>query len=215
MIPDFTALRLPPAQYIAEATTKTGIVLHHTVGGTAKSTVDYWKSTTDRIATAFIIERDGTVYQCFDPHYWAYQIGMGSNDVDNKRFIGIEMASAGAVVQKRGKFYDTFNNAVKPEHVYDNGTPYRGFRYFAAYNEAQIAAQIELIEYLLKLFPTIPRHTPQDHTGYLPSWKNFGGIVSHTHLRTDKSDVHPGYDWSRLTKRCQLRLIAHEKNELL
>jgi N-acetyl-anhydromuramyl-L-alanine amidase AmpD len=206
MIINRTTLALPATQYRAKETAKTGIVLHHTVGSSAKSTVDYWKSTNERVATAYIIERDGTVYECFDPRFWAYHIGTGSNDADNKRFIGIELASAGALNQKQpGKFYDTFNNLVKPKDVYENGTTYRGFRYFAAYTEAQIAAQIELIEYLLKLFPTIPRQTPQDHTGYLPSWKTFEGIGSHTHFRVDKTDVHPGYDWNRLVRHCNLQ----------
>lgn len=207
---DITSLRLPSEQYFPVATTKTRIILHHTVGGTAKSTVDYWKENKERVGTAFIIERDGTVYQCFDPKYWAAQIGMGSNDADNKCSIGIEIASEGALIEKAGSLYK-FNarrgNEVQRANVYDNKITYRGYRYFDAYDEPQLQAVTELVDHLLKTFPTIPRQTPADHIGYLKNWKSFSGIVSHTHLRTDKSDVHPGFPWARLVQQCNLKLI--------
>jgi N-acetyl-anhydromuramyl-L-alanine amidase AmpD len=202
-------LSLPLNQYIQQESAKSGIVLHHTVGGTAKSTVDYWKQTRDRIATAFVVERDGTIYQCFDPKFWAYHIGDGSNEFDNKRFIGIELASEGALIEKAGQLYK-FNarrgNEVRRENIYDNGVPYRGFRYFDTYDAPQIAATIWLVNDLLTRF-NIKRQTPKSHTEYLPSWKRFFGVVSHTHLRRDKSDVHPGFAWKQLVEQCSLTLI--------
>jgi N-acetyl-anhydromuramyl-L-alanine amidase AmpD len=207
---DITSQRLPSSQYFPTATSKTRLVLHHTVGGTAKSTIDYWKSTSERIATAFVVERDGLVYQCFDPRHWAYQIGLGSNDADNKASIGIEIASEGALIEKSGKlwkFNARLGNEVKRENVYDNKLLYRGYRYFDAYDEPQLQSVMELVEQLLRQFPTIQRQTPADHTGYLKNWKSFSGIVSHTHLRTDKSDVHPGFPWARLVQQCNLKLI--------
>lgn len=204
---DTTTLALPRSQYIQQLTRKTRIVLHHTVGGTAQSTFDYWKSTGERIATAFIIERDGTIYQCFDPKFWAYHIGTGSNDADNQASIGIELASEGALIEKNGVLYK-FNarrgNEVRRETVYDHKIPYRGYRYFDAYDEPQLQACIELVEHLLTQFPTIPRQTPLHHTEFFSSWKRFGGVVSHTHLRRDKSDVHPGFPWQRLIDHCKL-----------
>lgn len=210
MVINTTSLSLPVSQYIRQVFPKTRIVLHHTVGGTAKSTVDYWKSEADRVATAFIIERDGAVYQCFDPKYWAYQIGMGSNDFDNQRSIGIELASEGALIEKAGYFYK-FNarrgNEVKRENVYDNKSLYRGYRYFDTYDEPQLQSCIELVAMLLKQFPTVVAQTPKDHAGYLKDWKKFSGVVSHTHLRADKSDVHPGFPWQRLIDHCSLEMV--------
>lgn len=203
---DSKTLELSRGQYIYENTPKSGIVLHHTVGGTAQSTVEFWKSTKDRIATAFIIERDGKIFQCFDPKFWAYHIGDGSNNADNKRMIGIELASEGALIEKTGQLYK-FNarrgNEVRRDTVYDNVTTYRGYRYFDAYEKAQIDAVIFLVNTLCDRFK-IPRQTPKDLTNYLPTWKRFTGIVSHTHLRRDKSDVHPGFDWARLEQECNL-----------
>jgi len=44
--------RLDKKDYIAAETKKSLIVLHHTVGGSAQSTIDYWRSDPGRIATA-------------------------------------------------------------------------------------------------------------------------------------------------------------------
>jgi N-acetyl-anhydromuramyl-L-alanine amidase AmpD len=210
MIIDTKTLALPPSQYIAESTVKTRLVLHHTVGGTAKSTYDFWRSDRPRVATAYMIERDGTVYQCFNPKFWAYHIGTGSNDADNKASIGIELCSEGALIEKQGtlfKFNARRGNEVRRANVYDNGILYRGFRWFDAYDELQLQSLMALVEMLLAQFPTIPRQTPKQHTDYLRTWKAFKGVVSHTHLRADKSDVHPGFPWARLVQHCNLTLV--------
>lgn len=90
---------LTPDQYLHDVVTKTQIVLHHTVGGTAESTFNYWQDSPDRIGTAYLIDRDGTPYEVFDPHYWAFHLGLrtANNRVANQRSIGIEIASEGAL----------------------------------------------------------------------------------------------------------------------
>jgi N-acetyl-anhydromuramyl-L-alanine amidase AmpD len=91
--------RLTDNQYFKEETEKTNICLHHTVGGSAKSTFNYWQSNPDRIATSYIVDRDGTIYEVFDPLYWAHHLGLKlpKNTIYNQRTIGIELASEGAL----------------------------------------------------------------------------------------------------------------------
>lgn len=60
-------LRLDATQYYQDMVPKRQIYLHHTVGGSAKSTVDYWNKTPERIGTAYIVERDGTIFEVFPP----------------------------------------------------------------------------------------------------------------------------------------------------
>ena len=58
---------LPIGQYIAEETNKTQIVLHHTVsGGTTNAVRDWFAQTAERVATAFVIGKDGSVLELFD-----------------------------------------------------------------------------------------------------------------------------------------------------
>src|SRR5437868_10376792 len=60
-----TDLRLPATEFFNAAQTKDLIVLHHTVGGSAKSTFDYWRTDPQHIGTAYIVERDGTIFEVF------------------------------------------------------------------------------------------------------------------------------------------------------
>lgn len=199
-----TSLALPPEQYIQEKFAKTQIVLHHTVGGSAKSTIDYWKSNTQRIGTAFVVERDGTVYQAFDPIFWACHLGVkGNNNVADRHSIGIEIASEGGLTSNQGNLY-TFG-VVSPrtlykETPYDNKTSWRGFQFFDPYNDPQIDAVIKLVDQLCTQF-NIPRVLPQIGLfDYSADLLNHHGIIGHANVRQDKSDIHPGFPVDRLIK---------------
>lgn len=89
--------RLSSGKYMLDIVPKKQLYLHHTVGGSALSTFQYWEGKDNRVGTAFLIERDGTIYEVFSPHYWAWHLGLktGSNTVANKQSIGIEIASEG------------------------------------------------------------------------------------------------------------------------
>ena len=124
------------------------------------------------------------------------------------------MASEGALIEKAESIYK-FNarrgNEVKRDSVVDirtvnGGKDFRGFRYFDAYDTPQIDSMIWLVNDLCDRFK-IWRQTPQHHAEYLPVWKRFNGIASHTHLRRDKSDITPGAHWDRLVSECKLQLV--------
>jgi len=183
------SVRLEGKDYIPSETTKDLLVLHHTVGGTALSTINFWKTDPNRIATAYVIERNGEIYEVFDPKYWAFHLGLkGTGGAVDKRSIGIEIASEGGLTH------------------YDHGMPWRGYRFFDAYSDAQISAVIELINQICDQFK-IPRHTPANHFGADDSYRQFAGILGHHHLRPDKSDIHPGFAWQGVIEGCSLGLI--------
>jgi N-acetyl-anhydromuramyl-L-alanine amidase AmpD len=199
--------RLTDEQYFKEETHKTQIVLHHTVGGSAKSTFDYWQSNPDRIATAYIIERDGTIYEVFDPLYWAHHLGLkvAKNVVYNKASIGIELASEGGLTLKDGwlyafdgkkKLYQTTASDVLK--YYKFAEPFRGFTYFDAYDAPQVAAAIALVKHLCEQF-NIPK-VVSNTFDFSPKWMEFKGIITHVNVREDKSDLCPGWSWDALMK---------------
>lgn len=205
---DNTKFRLTSDQYYPEKTTKNLIVLHHTVGGSAKSTFDYWQSTPDHIATAYIVERDGTVYETFDPDCWAHHVGSkdSRNVALNKRSIGIEIASEGALIKNKDTLYcfgvisqrTTWN---KP--FVDLGKVWRSYQYFDPYDEPQLAAVIELVQHLKEKYH-IQNRFPNNiipnlsNYNYDPKYLDHVGICGHAHLRPDKSDVHPLFPWDKL-----------------
>ena len=205
-----TDLRLPVVQYFTETPKKDLIVLHHTVGGSAKSTFDYWRTDPEHIGTAYIVERDGTIYEVFSPECWAYHLGLkiGPMGVADKRSIGIEIASEGPLMERDGKFYAFERMAEQTLFsgaVFDaGGSGFRGYRYFAAYTPRAMAAVCELVDSLLTRF-NIPRQTPAEHSTFdLNGLRNYPGMLTHCQLRADKSDCHTGMDWEKLVKDCGL-----------
>lgn len=221
-------LRLSDNQYYTEKTKKTNICLHHTCGSSARSTFDWWQRTPDRVATAYIVERDGNIYEVFPPECWAHHLGLSlsKNTLYNKRCIGIELASEGPLrsgfeLNNRlgyKKFDEEwlyafdidkkpFRNATKKFHgVKDNNKymdlifPFRGYWYFAAYEEAQVKSVLELVNYLCDKF-NIPRQLIPypDKLDFVPEiLDTFKGIYTHVNVRKDKDDLSPAFDWDLL-----------------
>lgn len=202
-------LRLAAKDYIPTVTPKDLIVLHHTVGGTAASTIGYWQTDPQRIATAYVVERDGTLFETFDPKFWAFHLGLkGTQGAVDKRSIGIEIASEGGLLARGDKLYcfDKVSDRTEfKQEYYDHGAPWRGYRYFDVYAPAQIDTVIWLINQLTSQF-AIPKQTPADPINADDHYRSYTGILGHHHLRPDKSDVHPGFPWQRLVDECQLTL---------
>lgn len=204
------SLRLSPGQFIDEAHPKDLIVLHHTAGGSAVSTVRWWNSGDHRrIATAYIVERDGVVSEVFDPRLWAFHLGIaGTGGRVDRRSIGIEIASEGGLKIKDGEFYKFDKVGAGHEFhgsIYDHGSSWRGYRYFAAYTDAQESAVADLVDHLCAS-SGIARRTPADPSLFSADHVEFRGVISHSHVRPDKSDIHPGFSWQALADKCLLSL---------
>lgn len=141
------SLRLPEAEYFPGREQKSGIAIHHTVGGSAKSTIEWWLA--DRTnggrpkltGTAYIIARDGTIHEVFDPTAWAYQFGLtwpvAARLRFERRFVGIELASAGGLIEHAGRLYcfDRVSSRTRKSktQAFDAGRQYRGYRWFDRY----------------------------------------------------------------------------------
>ncbi|GAB5535311.1 MAG: hypothetical protein Rubg2KO_15600 [Rubricoccaceae bacterium] len=194
---DRTTLALPRNQYVRRQTKKDLIVMHHTAGGSASSSVAWWKQNPERIATAYIIDRDGTIYECFDPTYWASHLGIGG--AIERRSIGIELANWGWLKRRGSRFTNWAGNLVD-EDVDVIERPWRGQRYWEAYTEAQIASSIALTVHLVERFGIDPDVAPaQWGEPDTRRFRRFRGIVGHHHVRADKTDISPAYPWERLT----------------
>lgn len=200
------SLRLPPDQYLPDTSVpKDLVVLHHTAGGSAKSTFDWWNTTPERIGTAYIVERDGSVIEPFDPRAWAFHLGVkGTRGSIDRRSVGIEIASEGGLTEREGKLYAFGVVSERTEYrgevfEWTGPQPWRGFRHFAAYTPAAIEAVIELVNHLCARFDVVRRYPVHEHVEH-----GFTGVAAHHHFRSDKSDVHAGFPWGRLADECQL-----------
>jgi hypothetical protein len=210
------SMRLPPSQYFPSSEAKSGIALHHTVGGSAKSTFEFWKGNADQVGTAYIIDRDGTIYEVFEPDAWAWQFGLRWAPAEKiafeKRFIGIEIASEGALTESGGQLYcfGTISpRSLKPrDEVFDCGHDYRGFRYFDRYEPAQMSALCGLVSSLCDTFH-IPKQVPSNPLEFRgEGLKQFQGIIGHTMVRTDKTDPLPDPAfWTQVQQSCGLTFV--------
>ena len=209
-------LTLPDDQYFHTGSKKTGIVLHHTVGGTAASTLNWWKTDGHMVGTAYLIERDGTANEVFNPKGWAWQFGLKwpRDEKINfeKRFIGIEIASEGGLIESDGNLYcfDRISDKTRKDknETFDFGKDYRGYRYFDKYENAQVDTVIELVNHLCQTF-NIPKNLPENYLEYYgKKLIDFEGIIGHTMVRSDKSDPAPDDNfWQRIVTECNLTQV--------
>lgn len=187
-------VRLPDTQYYPEKHEKKQIVLHHTVSGpNAKYVMAGWKKTPTRIGTAFIIDGNGIIHQCFSSAHWAHHLGtkLKQNRILNQQSIGIEICNWGGLVNKGNKFYSTTGIEIPKHEVFEYGKPWRGFQYFQKYNHEQLESLKLLILYLCEKYNIPPRLNPDIWDINQQALNGLQGIFTHVSFRKDKSDCQP------------------------
>ncbi|MDL2308353.1 N-acetylmuramoyl-L-alanine amidase [Bacteroidales bacterium OttesenSCG-928-C03] len=209
-------------QYVRQKTIKRQITLHHTVSGDGVAgDVAWWQSRSERIATSYIIDRQGQLHKCFNDDFWAYHLGckqshFASAGKPYKKLdphnIGIELDSWGALARHTdGKFYPVTFAAHKPipnlkckpvANIYEycGNAKYRGFQYYERYTTAQIDTLKHLLAYLMA------KHGIKANYGD-DIWGVCGralagqeGVFSHSSFRPDKSDAHPQIELVNMLK---------------
>lgn len=194
-------VRLKDNQYFAESSPKTQIYLHHTAGnGYAEGVSRYWNGNDSRIATAFIIGENGTIVQCFSSKHWAWHLGIDQEDFArngakysnlNKLSVGIEVCNWGYLKKEGDKFYNYAGGVVNPSYVTELETPYKGYKYWYKYSDAQIESLRQLVVYLCDTYDI-----PKDYRSEIwaidkEAFKGNKGIFTHNSVRKDKSDMYP------------------------
>lgn len=199
--------------YYKRLTEKTQIVLHFTLGN-VKGDTHVLTGGQGRVSVPYLILRNGTILNLFDDKYWSYHIGrngvLGSNELASKRSIGVELSNYGILHKKDDELHtdysDRYNHDVycsisdKKEYVKLN-TPFRGYRYFCTYTDAQYKSLILLLKYL-----TYKHNIPRTFLDASQRFKTgkfnaiHKGIVSHVNHRIDKVDLppYPAFDWLRV-----------------
>ena len=202
---DRTGMRLPTGQYLDTPVSKNLIVLHFTAGTSARSAYNTWMADPLRIATAYIVDGDGSIYELFDPSCWAYALGIkGQPGAPNeKRAIQIEIANVGPL-KRRDDTLCWWPNGFKTRwchldetHKYVEST-HRGMHYYAGFPDIQFLSVCMLVKYLCDRFE-IDRRIPEDRldTFDLDWFTDYAGIASHQNFRKDKYDIGPAFDWER------------------
>jgi N-acetylmuramoyl-L-alanine amidase len=203
--------------YYPQETPKDKIVLHYTIGHLRGDLATISKKDS-HVSVPYLIARDGSVYELFDPAYWSYHAGrgaVGGNGNMSKSSIGIELSNYGPLTLSpdgkhlltayTGKRQDVYCDVSQKKHYTKLEKPYRGCQYFATCTPAQYKSLRELTDYLCDRFPMIPNaYIPEDKRfktfASTAEAKKFRGICSHVNLRkTGKTDIGPAFDWNKIT----------------
>jgi hypothetical protein len=197
--------RLPKTEYFAEVCRKTGIALHHTVCDHAHTILgvgrgdDVPVAGPRPVATAYVVEKDGTIFEAFDPTAWAWQFGLPWRDDRRipfeQRFIGIRLACDGGLINYRGGIYayDQFRppRRKSKKRSLKCVTPYRDYSWFDRFEPQQLEALARLVSALCDRF-SIPRRYPErPFLCYGAELAAFEGVIGHAMVRVDTSDPAP------------------------
>ena len=207
---DIVLVDFPESQYVKEETSKTQIYLHHTAGNSNGFGVfKDWESTPERVATPIVIcgkpgkndtFKDGQIVQGYSSKYWGYHLGLKESTFHNfnlpyksldKNSIGIEICNWGQLTYKSGKFYNYVNKVVDSDDVVTLNIPFRGYKYFHKYTDAQIVSVEKLLRYFGQTYG-ISLKFNEDIFDVCPrSLKGENGVFTHNSCRYDKVDIWP------------------------
>jgi len=197
MILNIIKKTLPTTEYYEQQTIKKQIVLHHTVSdGSADAVLNWWKNDGVRVATAYIVEKNGNIIEAFDPIYWSNHIGKGSTKQNNMSTIGIEIVNEGWLTKNNNGDFKWFDNKNKYKGSSIINYSWRGQNHWANYTDEQINSVALLCSQLCELF-LIPKQILGTFD-YNKEFFNYSGIVAHCNLRADKTDVSPAFSYSKL-----------------
>lgn len=197
--------------------TKKKVVLHFTVGHLKGDILSLTSESRGHVSTAFVMARDGIVYQLFSSAAWSYHLGrsaQGGNGNQSKISIGIEISNYGPLTKKGNQLHTAYSKAADSRKTKDDvycsiddtdqyiklPKKYKGHQYYTNYTNEQYHSLIILLRYLTKTYD-IPRKFVAEASRYSKSAatsSNFNGITSHVNFRSDKFDIGPAFDWERV-----------------
>ena len=203
-------------QYVNESADKYQIYLHHTAGSPNPYAVihNWWQRTPARIATAFVIGgfpefstatwKDGDIIQAFNSSKWAWHLGLAtkhlakggstkkSNTYLHKHSIGIELCNWGWLTQTNRGFETYVKSVVPDSQVEELAIPYRGYKYYHKYTDAQLDSVNSLLLFLCNKWKIPTQLQSSDIFSISPAaLQGVPGIWTHTSVRPDKTDCYP------------------------
>jgi LysM repeat protein len=201
-----TRFALAAKEFVGEVTAKDLLILHFTAGQTARSAFDTWIASPVRVATAYIVDVDGTIFETFDPSHWAFHLGVSAPQ--EQRSIGIEIANVGPLKLAPGDakalnwWPGDFGKKWCPldDTARYVKSPYRGFDFYASFADAQMQATVALTHWLCERFgikKTLPAASKR-MTFDAAHFAGYKGVAAHHNYRPDKFDTGPAFDLDEL-----------------
>lgn len=211
---DIVQYPMPLSQYIATPTNKTQIVLHHTASGPDPfSVINYWNSTSERVATPVVIggfgQHDGVIAQGYSSKFYAGHIGRahglekwGLPYFDYSSIsIGVEICNWGFLKKTSKGFVNYVGRIVPDNQVCELAKPYKGYKYFQKYTPKQIDATEKLLRYWNKIYGIPLTYREKEMWDISKDAHNkVPGVYTHNSYRLDKTDIFPDPDMIAMLK---------------
>jgi len=200
---------LPNGEYNVGPTKKEYLFLHHTAGWQKPiPVIDSWgRDTRGKVATEFCLGGpsvkgdefawDGVLVQAFPEGGYGWHLGKNGSQHMHTHSVGIEVCNFGYIVD--GKTYA--NVTADPSQIVELAKPFRGFKFWHKYSDAQIESLRQFILYIAK------RDNIDVRAGLVAEIKKKGaagfdfnedayygkvkGMWTHTSTRKDKFDMFP------------------------
>lgn len=215
---------------------KQRVVLHFTAGN-LRGDMSTLTRQDFHVSVAFVIARDGTIYQLFPSKFWSGHIGpglgneKGTGNAQDKATIGIELSNYGFVTERQGHLETIYSRQkdpntgkIGPADIYCSldeqeayqkiNTPFRGQVFYPTHTDEQYESLVVLLRYLTAAWK-IPRQFMPEATRFQTTNDvlTFKGIVSHVNYRSSgKWDIGPAFDWDRVIAGVQALAFAPTAN---
>lgn len=193
---------LPRGEYVHKPSNKIGVCLHHTAsGGDPYRVGEVWNGDDrGRVATHFVIGDGGTILQVMPLQCWGYHIAMFREKLAkmdtpiNSGYIGIEICNWGYLVKKGDVFLNYLGREVPADEIEELAEPFKTFRYWHKYTDAQVLAVRTLLAELKEIFGFQYESLPLDASWLALDKKAQEGkrvLTTHTNFEKGKFDCHP------------------------
>jgi hypothetical protein len=207
-----TQYAFPANQYVQEEIPKSQIFLHHTAGNADPFAVYRdWSSNPERIATCVVVGGkppangnwiDGEIAQGFSSKYWAFHLGLKESTFQkygvpyqslDRISVAVEICNWGQLTYNKadGKYYNYVNRVVPASEVCILDTPFKGYKFYHAYTDAQIQSVKELLQLWNQRFNIPLTYNPDIFDISLRALRGESGVYTHNSVRTDKVDISP------------------------
>lgn len=186
---------------------KQKVVIHGTAGMGPASDIGELSKPNNHVSVAYVVARDGTIYQIFPDDGWAYHLGSTSsapNSIWSQKTVAIEVCNILGLKESQEDheiLLDTYNKPYckKSDTQFYQVCDYRGFKYFASFTDAQYTSVNSLVVNICKKFAIPFSKLPIGHEYEWYSKVPDSSIFTHTNVRKDKIDMSPAFDFSRIT----------------
>ncbi len=180
--------------YIPAASSKTNIVLYGSFSRTKHSytssqaaetcLMEKWESMAAKSGGHYVIGRDGTIYACVDPSNWTEHVGPGKRFQQiNRRSISVFLTNELFLEKENNNYYafgfKGLHNSLYRGKVFERA--FKGYTYWADYDEPQITALGELLKELSEAY-AIPLTMLTKTAGFVQNADRKSGIVSGSNL---------------------------------